>query len=33
MLAIPMSDTTKGQQLLDNWSKDETTCFPEGIEF
>lgn len=30
---MPMSETKQGQQLLDNWSKDETTCFIDDIKF
>lgn len=32
MLAVLMSDTTNGQQLPNNRSKDETTCFVEDIK-
>lgn len=32
MLAVSMSDKTEGQQLPNNWSKDETTCFAENVE-
>lgn len=32
MLAVVISDTTKGQKLRANWSKDESPFFTEDIK-